>query len=108
MPGDIARAWNSVTDEWWVRRNKRQAEPWEVVHHWGGDVISDSTMRVLKNFADKADAEAYAKGLEEITREQAVVVFLSGLVIEMTRRADDPAKREAFLDVRVMLAGGSE
>lgn len=73
-PRDIARAWYSVTDRWIVRQNKMHDErQWEVVHDWGGDLISDSTMKVVRRFHEERQAEALARRLEDEARGAAVL-----------------------------------
>lgn len=75
---DIVKAWNSVTDRWFTRRDKmHDARQWEVVHDWGGDLISDDTMRVVSRHHDADKAKAKAKQLEDIARGEAVLRILA-------------------------------
>jgi len=77
-PLEIARAWHSVTDEWIVRRNKmRDRNQWEVVHDWGGDVISEDTMRVVARHGTERAAERKAERLEDSARGAAVLAALA-------------------------------
>ena len=75
---DVVRAWQSVTDEWIVRRNKAHddGKQWEVVHAWG-DVISYDTQRVLKRFALQSSAETLAKKCELEARGAAVLKIVN-------------------------------
>ncbi|MEY9228628.1 hypothetical protein ABIF68_007840 [Bradyrhizobium japonicum] len=77
-PLEVARAWHSVKDEWWVRRNgaydRRQ---WEVVHHWGGNLISDDTMKVISRHETKDGADRKAERLEDSARGAAVLAALT-------------------------------
>lgn len=78
-PRDVMEAWNSVTDEWIVRRNKDyRVKQWEVVHDWGGDLISDETMKVVARFASEEAAEDRARFLEDYARGAAVLSALAG------------------------------
>lgn len=74
-PGEVANAWESVTDEWIVRREKAHDDgrQWEVVHDWGGDLISDDTRKVLRRFARFEPAEEYARKREREARGKAVL-----------------------------------
>jgi H2-forming N5,N10-methylenetetrahydromethanopterin dehydrogenase-like enzyme len=74
----VAKAWHSVTDEWIVRRNKmHDKRQWEVVHDWGGDIVSDDTQRVVGRFSTNGPAEKHARKLEDIARATAVLRALS-------------------------------
>jgi hypothetical protein len=74
---DIADAWNSVTDLWIVRRNtSRAVRQWEIVHDWGGDLISDDTQKIVGLFKSKEAAEWRAEFLEQYARAEAVIQML--------------------------------
>lgn len=76
-PGDVYRAWYSVTDQWIVRRNKMHDErQWEVVHDWGGDLVSDDTQKVVRRFREQRQAEAAARRFDDMARGTAVLVAL--------------------------------
>ncbi|MBR0875019.1 hypothetical protein JQ633_31995 [Bradyrhizobium tropiciagri] len=74
-PKQVADAWNSVTDEWWARRNKANAdhEQWEVVHHWGGNLISEDTMKIVAKFGSRTEADQKRSELEDEARGAAVI-----------------------------------
>jgi len=73
-PREVAEAWYSVTDRWIVRRNKMHDErQWEVVHDWGGDIMSDETIRLIRRFGEQRQAEALARRLEDEARGNAVL-----------------------------------
>lgn len=75
---DIATAWYSVKDSWIVRRNKmREAYQWEVVHDWGGVVISEETMKVEGWHATQYEALAAARLLEDEARGEAVLRLIT-------------------------------
>lgn len=77
-PLEIARAWHSVSDRWFVRRNKsHDRRQWEVVHDWGGDLVSDETMKVVARYEDQDGAERKAALLENIARGTAVATAYS-------------------------------
>jgi len=70
----IIEAWYSVTDRWFTRRNKAHDErQWEVVHDWGGDLISDKTMKVVGRFETGAQADHEAQYLQDAARAEAVL-----------------------------------
>lgn len=74
---EVARAWASVKDEWIVRRNKMRAtRQWEVVHDWGGGVVSEETQRVLRRFTLQDSAIAHANKCEAKARGNAVLRLL--------------------------------
>lgn len=73
-PYEIARAWHSIKDEWIVRRNKmHDRKQWEVVHDWGGDLISDATMKVVSRHETNEQAIKKADRLEDAARGAAVL-----------------------------------
>ncbi len=73
-PKEIAKAWYSVTDEWVVRHNKmHNTRQWEIVHNWGGDLISDDTMKVVGRYSEEGPAEQRAAILEDEARGNAVL-----------------------------------
>lgn len=73
-PAEVAAAWHSVTDEWIVRRNKMHDErQWEVVHDWGGDIISDDTQKVVARYHTEREATENADRLEDEARGTAVL-----------------------------------
>ena len=73
----IATAWHSVTDEWIVRRNKgRETKQWEVVHDWGGDVVSEDTRKVLRRFDIPRNADDFAARCEDEARGKAVLALI--------------------------------
>lgn len=73
----VARAWNSVTDRWVVRRNKmHDRNQWEVVHDWGGDLVSDDTMKVIGRYATSDEAQEAADVAEHTARAEAVLTAL--------------------------------
>lgn len=73
-PLEVARAWYSVTDRWIVRRNKmHDRKQWEVVHDWGGDLISDDTMKIVGRHETEDAADRKAKRLEDAARGAAVL-----------------------------------
>lgn len=76
---EIAKAWHSVSDEWIVRRNKMNpgAQQWEVVHDWGGDLISDDTMKVIGRYPTEEQAERRARRAEDHARGTAVLAAIS-------------------------------
>ena len=77
-PFEIARAWYSVKDEWIVRRNKMyDRKQWEVVHDWGGPVISEETMKVISRHETQEQADRKAERLEDSARGAAVLAALS-------------------------------
>lgn len=77
-PKEVANAWHSVKEEWFVRRNKvHDYKQWEVVHNWGGDLISDNTMKVISRHDAHDLAEHKAKQLENEARGSAVLAALS-------------------------------
>ena len=77
-PLGIARAWWSVKDRWVVRRNKmHDKKQWEVVHDWGGDLISDETMKVVSRHETEEQAERKAERMEDAARGAAVIAALS-------------------------------
>lgn len=76
-PKEVATAWHSVADRWITRRNKmHDSRQWEVVHDWGVDVISESTMKVVGRFETLAAAKAKADKLEDEARGTAVLAAL--------------------------------
>lgn len=76
-PTQIAEAWNSVKDRWIVRRNKNHdSRQWEVVHDWGGDLVSDNTMKVVSRHFEYEFAKRMAKELEDAARGAAVLAAL--------------------------------
>lgn len=77
-PYEIVRAWRSVTDEWIVRRNKahNDGRQWEVVHNWGGDIISEDTHKVLGRYPDRFAAFEYADYCENEARAIAVLKLI--------------------------------
>lgn len=73
-PKEIAEAWHSVTDRWFVRRNKaRDHHQWECVHDWGED------MKDVGWFSTEDEAEECARALEDEARGEAVLRSL-GLI----------------------------
>jgi hypothetical protein len=77
-PLAIARAWWSVKDEWIVQRNKmRDRKQWEVVHNWGGYLISESTMKVVSRHETDEQAAKKAERLEDAARGAAVLKAFS-------------------------------
>jgi hypothetical protein len=73
-PLEVARAWWSVKDEWIVRKNKSHAiRQWEVVHDWGCDSVSDSTMKVISRHHNENAAFLKAERLEDAARGAAVL-----------------------------------
>lgn len=73
-PKQVAKAWHSVADEWIDRRNKmHDTKQWEVVHNWGGDLISDDTMKVVGRFHTQEEAQKMARKLEDEARGAAVL-----------------------------------
>lgn len=75
---EVARAWNGVKDRWFARRDKmHDTRQWEVVHDWGGDLISDDTMKVVSRHHTEDQAEAKASRLEDIARGEAVLRTLA-------------------------------
>lgn len=77
-PLEIARAWHGVTDEWWVRLNKaHDRRQWEVVHHWGGSVISEDTMKLISRHETQDGANRKAERLEDAARGAAVLAALA-------------------------------
>lgn len=78
-PFEVARAWHGIKGEWIVRRNKmRPLRQWEVVHDWGGDVVSDETMKVVGCYTTQSGAEKYAERLEDTARGSAVLALIKG------------------------------
>ena len=76
-PEKVAKAWHSVTDRWIVRRNKmHDTRQWEVVHDWGGDLVSDDTMKVVERFHIQEDADELAEKLYDEARGKAVLKML--------------------------------
>ena len=76
-PQEVARAWHSVKDEWIVRRNKmHDSRQWEVVHDWGGELVSDETMKVISRHETMEQAKLKAKRLEDGARGAAVLAAL--------------------------------
>jgi hypothetical protein len=77
-PYEIARAWQSVTDEWIVRRNKAHDDgrQWEVVHHWGGTTIGPDTQKVIGRYPDRFTASEYADYCENEARAIAVLKLI--------------------------------
>jgi len=77
-PQEVAKAWHSVKDQWIVRRNKmHDSRQWEVVHDWGGDLVSDETMKVMGRHDSSIMADRQAKLLEDEARGAAVLAALS-------------------------------
>ena len=77
-PEYIAKACHSVTDRWVVRRNKMHDErQWEVVHDWGGELVSEDTMRLIGRYSTQERAEKRALKQEDIARGTAVLRALS-------------------------------
>ena len=77
-PEYIAKAWHSVTGRWIVRRNKAHDErQWEVVHDWGGDLVSEDTMRLIGRYSTQERAEKCALKQEDNARGIAVLRALS-------------------------------
>jgi hypothetical protein len=77
-PLEIAKAWWSVQDRWFTRRNKmHDSKQYEVVHDWGRDLISENTMKVLSRHETQELAEKRAKILEDAARGAAVLAALS-------------------------------
>lgn len=77
-PQEVAKAWHSVEDRWFVRRNKmHDSRQWEVVHDWGRDIISDDTMKVVGRHDNSITADLQAKRLEDDARGAAVLAALS-------------------------------
>ena len=77
-PFEVAQAWHSVQDRWFVRRNKvHDSRQWEVVHDWGRDIVSDKTMKVLSRWSDMETAKIEAVRLEDTARGQAVLAQLA-------------------------------
>jgi len=77
-PIEIAKAWYSVTDRWIDRRNKAHDErQWEVVHDWGGELVSDKKMKVVGRFWNQEAAQTYARTCEDEARGEAVLRALS-------------------------------
>lgn len=76
-PLAIARAWWSVKDEWIVRRNKmHDRKQWEVVHDWGGKLVSETTMKVVSRHETQEQADHKAERLEDAARGAAVLAAL--------------------------------
>ena len=76
-PLEIADAWYSVKDEWIVRRNKAlRVKQWEVVHDWGGGIVSDQTRKIVGRFKSLEAAEDRAGLLEDYARGAAVAELL--------------------------------
>lgn len=76
-PLEIARAWWSVKDEWVVRRNKiYDSRQWEVVHDWGGLLVSEATQKVVSRHETQEQAERKAERLEDAARGAAVLAAL--------------------------------
>lgn len=79
---EIAKAWHSVTDRWIVRRNKMHDEcQWEVVHSWGGDMISEDTQKIVGRYSEQGPAERRAFALEDEARGAAVLAAFIGYTI---------------------------
>jgi len=77
-PKQVAKAWHSVTDMWIVRRNKMYDErQWEVLHDWGGDLISEETQKVVGRFSEERSAELRARALENEARGAAVLAAIT-------------------------------
>jgi hypothetical protein len=77
-PLEIARAWWSVKDEWIVRRNKmHDHKQWEVVHAWGGKLISEETQKIVGRHETEEAAERKAERLEDSARGAAVLACLA-------------------------------
>src|SRR5260221_609912 len=77
-PKVIAKAWNSITDRWFARQNNDNGGPrWEVIHDWGGTLISDDTMAVRARYWSKEAAEVHAQQLEDEARGAAVLKELA-------------------------------
>jgi hypothetical protein len=74
----VAEAWHNVTGRWIVRRNKmhNDGKQWEVVHDWGGDLISDDTQKVLRRYGTEERAERFARECEDEARGNAVLEVL--------------------------------
>jgi hypothetical protein len=78
----IIDAWFSITDDWIVRRNKiHDTRQWEVVHDWGGDLISDDTQKLLARFDTKLAADQYAADRERLARAGAVQAMIASQLV---------------------------
>ena len=76
-PLEIARAWWSVKDEWIVRRNKaHDRKQWEVVHDWGGQLVSEATQKVVGRYDTDEGAQKLAQRLEDVARGAAVLALV--------------------------------
>jgi hypothetical protein len=71
---------------WFVRRNKAHddGKQFEVVHDWGGDVISEETMEIVSRHSTELEAKTKADGL---TRN-----FIAKLVVDAIERVDKDRK----------------
>lgn len=75
---EIAKAWHSVADEWIVRRNKMNGagQQWEVVHDWGGELVSEDTQKIIAKYPTEELAKRRAKRSEDYARGTAVLATL--------------------------------
>ena len=71
-PLEIAEAWNSVTDEFFVRCYKGKEKPWQVCH-LSGNVISDATLKVISSHGSQSMAERHRERRENEARGKAVL-----------------------------------
>lgn len=69
---EVAEAWHSVTDEWFVRLYKGKPRPWQVCC-LSGDVISDETLKVVGSYSSDFVANRRRDGLENQARGAAVI-----------------------------------
>lgn len=73
----IVKAWHSVKDEWIVRHEYDGPRHWVVVHNWGGNLISDDTMKIVSRHYTEDAADRRAWILENRARGGAVLKALS-------------------------------
>lgn len=72
----VARAWHSVKDEWVTRHEYEGSRRWSVVHNWGGNLISEDTMKIVSRHYTQEAADARASKLESAARAAAVLAAL--------------------------------
>lgn len=72
-----------VINKWFVRRNKVHTDGriFELVHDWGGDVISEETMEVVSRHTTVLEAKTKADGLTKN--------FIAKLVVDAIERIDN-------------------